>query len=208
MPRVCLPVRRGTGRIQPHWNRPLRGRAAGVARSFRDPRVGFSLGGQEDTAPTRHHQPRSDSVRSRGFLRGWIRCPADDQLRVRERWEVCVTQREGRKMGKKAPKILHQPQNMPEGPSLCPFGPRGANGRGWVGSGVPRPALAASAGHLVGWSGAGGAGRKEEHVVKRGDSSRAEGSWPASCCHLAMPACPLGDGKGKMIQLLKFSPSG
>lgn len=108
----------------------------------------------------------------------------------------------GRKIAKKALKIVHQPETVLEGPSLHPFGPRGANGRGWVGSGVPGPASPRLPGI---WSA--GAERevreeRKEGVVKWGDRSRAEGRWPASCCHLAGPAPPFGGGKGKVSQML------
>lgn len=206
MLRVCLPaskpgqVTEKDGGIQPREIRPLRRHAARGCVRFGGSTGGTGFWGQDAAPTTRSRRPWSDSVESHRAVSGvGSAAQPTTGFLVRTPWV-------GRKMGKKVPKIVHQPKTVLEGPSPHPFGPRGANGRGWVGSGIPRPAPPCLRGIWSARVEQEGQEERKERVVKQGDSSHAGGSWPASCCHLAVPVCPSGGGKGEIAQLLNSAP--
>lgn len=165
-----------------------------------DPRVGLIFGRQDAAPTTRSRRPWSDSVGSHWAVSGvGSAAQPTTGFLVRAPWV-------GRKMGKKVPKMVHQPKTVLEGPSLHPFGPRGANGGGWVGSGIPRPAPPCLPGIWSARVEREGQEERKEPVVKQGDSSHA-----GAAGQLAAVTWPAGVSiwgwKGRNRPTAKFSPN-
>ena len=170
----------------------------GLRKGSGGPRVGLGLGGE--AAP---HQvpPVLEWLGwvTRGFARGGIRCPADDQTPGAGALGGVDTGG-GWENGPKSTENRAPTQAQAEGPSLCPFGPPESKRQRLGGKRRPR----ASACHLCRAFGRPEREERKERVVNRGDSGRTEGSWSSP----GRAGASVGDGRGEISQLLDSAPIG